>query len=178
MTENNAGRPSLLGLIVSGSNVLGVMLIWAIMVLMCVDVISRNAFDQPIAGVSYVVASAVVSVVFLQLASAVRNDRLTRTDFIYVSVTRNYPGLGLAMKVLFHLIGFGICAAIAWYTYPRLVNAWTRSEFVGIIGVMTFPRWPIVAITVYGAGLSAVQFLAKIPGEFREYRAQRNGRTA
>lgn len=169
-------RRGLLWALVSASNVLGVALIWAIMVLMCLDVLSRNLLNQPIAGVSYVVASAVVSIVFLQLASAIRSDRLTRTDFLYLPLTTRYPGAGTVLKVVFHLAGFAVCAGIAWYTYPRLVNAWTRSEFVGIVGVMTFPRWPLVAITIYGASLAALQFLANAVHDVGSYRRSQTER--
>lgn len=163
-------RRGVLWVVVSLSNMCGVALIWAIMLLMCLDVLSRNLLNQPIAGVSYVVASAVVAIVFLQLASAIRGDRLTRTDFIYLPLTRNYPGAGTVLKVIFNLAGFAICVGIAWYTWPRLVNAWTRSEFVGIVGVMTFPRWPLVAITIFGASLAAIQFLANSVNDVSAYR--------
>lgn len=171
-----AGRQSPLGIVINISNFLGVMLIWAIMLLMCLDVVSRNIFSQPIAGVSYVVASAVVAIVFLQLASGIRNDRLTRTEFIYLPLTTGFPAFGLVLKTVFNLAGCAVCAGIMYWTLPKLNAAWTRSEFVGIVGVMTFPRWPIIAVTTYGAGLAAVQFAANIFNDVRDLGSSRKGR--
>ncbi|MDF0597634.1 TRAP transporter small permease subunit [Psychromarinibacter halotolerans] len=155
-----SARLTPLGVVVDISNVIGVLLIWAVVVLMCLDVVSRNLLNQPIAGVADIVASSVVAIVFLQLGSAVRNDRLTRADFLLARIQTGAPGLAKILGILFHLIGAAICIGIVNWTLPKLGNAWTRSEFVGIVGVMTFPRWPVLAIAVYGAGLAAIQFLA------------------
>lgn len=158
-------RESLLGHLVDASNVVGVLLIWAIMLLMCADVFSRNLLSQPIAGVSHMVASSIVAIVFLQLASAVRNDRLTRADFLFGLVAERSPSGAATLRMVFNLIGAGVCLAIAYWTWPRLENAWSRSEFIGVVGVMTFPSWPVVAIVLYGATLAAAQFVATAVSE-------------
>src|SRR5690606_9515711 len=49
-------------------NVIGTLLIVAIMVLVNVDVIGRGAFDAPVAGVPELVSMSIVAIVFLQIA--------------------------------------------------------------------------------------------------------------
>lgn len=160
-----ANRSSPLGMIVSASNAIGVILIWMIAALMCFDVLSRNLFNKPVPGVSDLVASAVVLIVFLQLASAVRHDRLTRTDFLYGPLRQRSPLIGRALNLVFNLVGVAVCVGIAYWTIPRLTDAWTRSEFVGNVGIMTFPRWPMPATVLFGSALAALQFAAKIIGD-------------
>lgn len=156
-----ANRPNLLSILVNASNVVGVVLIWVMAALMCIDVLSRNILSRPIPGVSDLVASAVVLIVFLQLASAVRNDRLTRADFLFSPLQSRSPLSGRVLSLVFNIIGIAVCIGIAYWTIPRLSNAWTRNEFVGNVGIMTFPRWPMPAVVLFGSVLAALQFLAK-----------------
>ena len=68
---------------VAGLNSAGSVLILAIVVLINLDVFSRFLFNNPIDGVTELVELSIVAIVFLQLADAVRNGRLTRSDGLY-----------------------------------------------------------------------------------------------
>lgn len=152
----------ILGTIVMSANAVGVALIWGIVGLMCADILSRNLLNKPLPGISDLVASAMVIIVFLQLAAAVRNDRLIRTEFAIALLQRHFPRAVRAVHVLFNLIGFAICAGIAYWTLPRFTNAWVNAEFVGNIGIMTFPSWPMPAVVILGSVLAAIQFISMI----------------
>jgi TRAP-type C4-dicarboxylate transport system permease small subunit len=155
-------RKSTLGTIVTSANAVGVALIWGIVGLICADILSRNLANKPIPGVSDLVASAVVIIVFLQLAAAVRNDRLIRTEFAIALLQRCCPRAVRVVHVLFNSIGFAICAGIVYWTLPRFTKAWVNAEFVGNIGIMTFPSWPMPAVVILGSALAAIQFISKI----------------
>lgn len=147
------------GIVLDGTNAMGALIICMIMVLMCFDVASRNLLGKPLPGVADIVSSAIVIVVFLELPSAVRNGRLTRAELLFGPLTRRFPAIARLLETAFLLVGAALCFAIVWWTYPRLMRAWTTSEFVGIVGILTFPRWPIQAVVVAGSALAGLQFL-------------------
>lgn len=155
-------RKSTLEIIVTSANAVGVALIWGIVALICADILSRNLASKPIPGVSDLVASAVVIIVFLQLAAAVRNERLIRTEFALVLLQQFSPRAARVVHLLFNAIGVAICAGIVYWTVPRFTKAWVNEEFVGNLGIMTFPSWPIPAVVILGAALAAIQFISKI----------------
>ena len=58
--------------LVAGLNSVGTMWIFALMVLINVDVLSRYLLNAPIQGVSEVVALSIVGIVFLQISDTVQ----------------------------------------------------------------------------------------------------------
>lgn len=156
---------SALGVIITSANAVGVALIWGIVALTCADILSRNLMNKPIPGVSDLVASAVVIIVFLQLAAAVRNDRLIRTEFALALLQRFHPRAARVVDLLFNAVGFTICAGIVYWTVPGFTKAWVNDEFVGNLGIMTFPSWPMPAVVILGAALAAIQFISKISAD-------------
>lgn len=144
--------------LLDGSNALGAALICLIMLLMCADVALRNFAAAPLPGVSDIVSSAIVAVVFLELPAAVRNGRLTRAELIFGPVSTARPGIARGMETVFMIAGAACCFAIAWWSWPRLEKSWTTDEFVGIVGILTFPRWPVQAVVFGGSLLAGAQF--------------------
>ena len=150
---------SAFGHLVDGLNAVGSLLIAAVMLLMCSDVLMRNLVNRPIDGVAEMVAASIVVIVFLQLPSTLRHGRMSRADlFIDPFITRR-PAAGLGLRALFSLVGVFACGVIAYASWPPLARAWTNSEFLGIEGVFTFPTWPMRGVVVLGAVLAAVQYV-------------------
>ena len=63
-------------------NVIGTLLIVALMILVNADVIGRVFFSAPVSGVPELVSMSIVAIVFLQVAQAFRMKRLTRTEVV------------------------------------------------------------------------------------------------
>ena len=63
-------------------NAAGVVWVFALMFLICADIVARTMFDNPIAGVTEMVSMSLVATVFMQLPHAVRSGRLTRTELL------------------------------------------------------------------------------------------------
>ncbi|MGO4852373.1 TRAP transporter small permease subunit [Phaeovulum sp. W22_SRMD_FR3] len=141
------------------SNALGASLICLIMVLMCFDVASRNLANKPLPGVADIVSSTIVAAVFLGLPNAIRSGRLTRAELFFSPFANACPKAARVLETLFMLIGVAACLAIAFWTWPRLQKAWSTSEFVGIVGILTFPSWPVRAIVFAGSMLAALQYV-------------------
>ena len=98
-------QQSWFGALIDGLNAIGSVLIFAIMALICADVLSRNILNQPIKGVAELVAASIVMIVFFQLASALRHGRMAQADIFIAGFTRKYPRLGHGLQTLFYLAG-------------------------------------------------------------------------
>lgn len=138
---------------------MGTIWILALMVLICADVAGRFFFNKPIAGVPEMVSLSIVGIVFLQLASTLRAGRMTRSDMLLSFLSKRSPKLGYVLELIFSSAGAYIVFIIFQASYPRLVKAIERNEFVGAVGHFTAPVWPIKLILIVGAGALCIQFL-------------------
>ncbi len=147
------------GYITESFNVIGTVWILALMVLINADAAGRTFLQSPITGVPEIVSLSIVGIVFLQLASALRNGSLTRSDMLLSVLLRRWPRVGAALDSLYNLAG----AVTIWFllqaSWPRFVTAWQRGETIGVVGRFVIPTWPIKLILVIGAVAMLVQFL-------------------
>jgi TRAP-type mannitol/chloroaromatic compound transport system permease small subunit len=150
-----------------GLNVVGSVLILALTALVGVDVAGRNLAGAPVAGVPELVTLSIVAIVFLQIPAALRAGRLTRSDALLQTLERRSPGLARALETVFDLAGMAVLAIIVYASWPILIRAWTRNDFIGAVGSFTAPTWPVKAMLILGAVVLILQFGARI---WRRYR--------
>lgn len=155
------------GLLVDGLGAVGSVVIAAMMVMICADVVSRNAFARPISGVSELTAMGIVTIVFLSLASTLRHGRMSRADLFIDGFVMRRPRAGNMLEGVYLLCGALVCGIIASATWPAFERAWTRGEFVGTQGVFTAPTWPLRFAVMVGASLAGIQFLVFAYARFR-----------
>lgn len=160
-------QQSWFGALIDGLNAVGSVLIFAIMALICADVLARNFLNQPIDGVAELVAASIVMIVFFQLASALRHGRMAQADIFIAGFTRKHPRLGHGLMTLFHLAGGAMLAIVFDGTLPVYLNAIERDLFMGVEGVFTFPVWPIRLVVLCCAAVTVVQYLLLALGEAR-----------
>lgn len=146
------------GRLVDALNGAGSVVIAAVMLLMCTDVLLRNLVNRPIDGVAELVATSIIVIVFLQLPATLRHGRMARADLFIDPFVARRPTAGRHLRASFSLLGIFACAVIAWATWPLLQRAWRDDEYLGIEGIFTFPTWPMRAVVVLGATLAAVQY--------------------
>ncbi len=158
-TPAPAAPNSLFGRLVDGLNAAGSVVIGAVMLLMCADVLMRNLFNHPLDGVAEMVAASIIIIVFLQLPSTLRHGRMSRADLFIDPFIQKRPVAGRRLRALFSLFGIFACGVIAYATWPLLAKAWLDSEFFGIEGVFTMPVWPMRAVVLLGAALAAAQYV-------------------
>jgi TRAP-type C4-dicarboxylate transport system permease small subunit len=163
-----APPPSPLGRLIGALNAAGSVVIGAVMVLMCIDVVLRNVANLPIDGVAELVATSIVVIVFLQLPSTVREGRMSRADLFIDPLLQRRPRLGHRLRGVFSLAGIFACGVIAYASAPVLLRSFNEAEYFGIQGVFTFPVWPMRAAVVLGSGLAAVQYLLLAVADFKE----------
>jgi TRAP-type mannitol/chloroaromatic compound transport system permease small subunit len=145
-----------------GFNVAGTALILGLMLLIGADVAGRNLAGAPVPGVPEMVSLSIVAIVFLQMPQALRQGRIARSEALLGALAARAPGVARAVETLFDLAGAAVLGGIVWTTWPILTAAWTRAQFVGAIGDLTIPIWPVKATIVLGGTLMAAQFLARI----------------
>jgi TRAP-type mannitol/chloroaromatic compound transport system permease small subunit len=152
----------ILDAITQGFNVIGTLLIVALMVLIGGDVFFRNAFNAPIAGVPELVSLSIVAIVFLQVPQALRAGRFTRSDALLGRIMERHPRAGQAMEVVFDILAIALLCALVYAAWPLFVKDWERNTFIGAVGDFTAPVWPVKLIIVVGTTLLIAQFIARI----------------
>jgi len=145
-----------------GMNALGVLCVLAIVCLISADIIGRNLFASPLAGVPELVALLLVSAVFLQLPLVVLQEKLTRTVLLAERLARGVHGdTGAAARgAMFALLSAAILLLLAAGAWPDFVQAWQDREFVGVEGYFTIRVWPVKGVIVLGALVAALAALA------------------
>lgn len=167
-------RRGLLGWLVALSSAAGTFGIVLLMLFINADVLSRNLLGQPVRGVPEVVSIGIVGIVFLQVAQCLAAGRMTRSDMLLRRLERRSVRAARALDAFFHVVGAALFLIIAWFGRPFAVDAWRQGDYVGVVGIFTFPAWPVAWSVVLGSVLVAVQYLRIAGGLAR----QAAGRTA
>ena len=147
------------GMITGTLNAIGTVWIFVLMALISADVIGRGAFSAPLLGVPEMVQFSIVGIVFLQLAHTLRNGALTRSDVILRSLLVNFPTVGHALQMLFHLAGAAVFYIIFRTTIPLMARAYRDGDFYGATGVFQLIVWPLKLIILISCAVMLIQFL-------------------
>lgn len=141
---------------------IGTALIGVLMVIICADVVARNLMGASLPMVSELGALGLVMIVYLQLATTIRHDRLARTELFITGFAARHPRMGALLYAVFDLVGLVTLAVIAWATVGIVERDLSSGEYIGVTGVMTLPTWPFKAAIVAGMVVSALQFLLQV----------------
>jgi TRAP-type mannitol/chloroaromatic compound transport system permease small subunit len=109
--------------------------------------------------VSELGALALVMIVYLQLATTIRHDRLVRADILIGGIGIKFPRVRLVLETLFDATGAVVIAIVAWSTLGILERDLRATEFIGVTGVLTLPTWPFRVLILLGVAVAAVQFV-------------------
>ena len=134
----------------------GVVWTFALTFLICADIFGRTVLGRPIRGVAEIVSLSLVASVFLQLAFAIGQRRLTTVEFLSMRVQAGRPRLAHDWSAVASIAGSAMCLTIAAGMWPDFVRALRTAEFAGVPGLFSVPVWPIKLIVVVGALAAAV----------------------
>ena len=148
-------------------NGVGSLLILAMTVLICADILGRAVFGVPVAGVAELVSLSIVAVVFLQLGQAVRSHSLAQTGIVLDSLNVRAPRLGALLQCFYGLVAVLVFAALFYGVWFKLQDAWTSNEHVGVYGLFVAPIWPVYAVILVGSAAAIVQFGVHAWGDAR-----------
>ena len=155
------GIARLWGLVVESLAVLGTLMIGVLMVIICADIVFRNLLGASLPLVSELGALVLVMIVYLQLATTVRADRLARTEIFLPPFKRRFPKLGGVLAALFDLVGAAMLGLIAWSTVGIVEKDFASGEFIGVTGIATLPTWPFRALILLGVTVAAVECIVR-----------------
>jgi TRAP-type C4-dicarboxylate transport system permease small subunit len=156
--SSGAPHPSSFGALTRALNIVGTVLILAMAVAVNADVIGRNAFNHPIAGVLEFIGLSIVAIVFLQMANTLRERRHVSNDVFILMLLATRPRLAAAFHAIFDAIGAILMVTIVIYVWPIMVEAYQNKYYSGTAGVIEIPIWPFHGIVLVGAGVTAIQF--------------------
>lgn len=144
-------------LLVDGLGALGTVLILGLMALICADVVSRNVTGASLPMVAEAGALTVVLIVYLQLATTIRHDRLARTELFYGGFRQRFPRAGALLGATYDAVACGALGVVAWSTVTIVERNFNRGEYIGVPGIATVPTWPFRALILLGMTVAAVQ---------------------
>lgn len=145
--------------LVDGLAGLGTLMIGGLMLIICADIVVRNLMGFSLPLVSELGALALVMIVYLQLATTIRHNRLVRSDILLSLLGGIAPRLRLALETLFDITGLMVIALIAWATLGILERDIQVGQYIGVTGVLILPTWPFRALILLGTTVAALQFL-------------------
>ncbi len=155
-------------LLVDGLGALGTVLILGLMGLICADVLARNVTGASLPMVAEAGALTVVMIVYLQLATTIRHDRLARTDLFLGGLRRLFPRAGALLVAVYHAVACGTLGFIAWSTVTIVERNFMRGEYIGVPGIVTVPTWPFRALILVGMTVAAVQCAIQLVQALRQ----------
>lgn len=153
--------------LLTGLNAIGSAWVLGIMVLVNIDVVARSVFNRPMSGVPLVITMSLVSIVFLQLADALKAGRVTRNEAFIGRLLVRRPGIGFALQAFFHAAGAVFMTLLFAYTVPFFEKAWRLESYLGNRGDFTLPDWPFKLLILVGAGAAGLQFLVLVLADLR-----------
>ena len=150
----------------------GVGTVWtfALVCLICVDVVMRTFFSRPMNGVAEVASASMVGIVYLQIAASVNNRALTRADFLIDALGQSQPRLRIVIEALFDAIGALIFGLLVWGASRQAKDMFHEGDYFGVEGVFTLVKWPFWAILFLGCSMTAITFLISFFRRFAEWR--------
>lgn len=169
---SGAPRSSYFGALTRALNLVGTLLILAMVVAVNADVLGRNLYSKPIPGVLEFLGLSIVAIVFLQMANTLREDRHVSNDLLMRLISTTRPRLSAGIYAVFNLIGAALMVMIVLYVWPHLTENYYGGYYRGTTGVVEVPIWPFIAAVIVGAAVTAVQFLAFAWRDFERARGR------
>jgi TRAP-type C4-dicarboxylate transport system permease small subunit len=142
-----------------GLSLIGTLLIIVMSIAVNADIIGRDFFNHPIAGVTEFLGLAIVAVVFLQMANTAREGRHINNDLIIAAIAVKNPRVARLFYALFELIAATLFALVVWFVWPNFLENYQGGYFKGTTGYVEIPLWPFRAVVLVGAAAAAIQHL-------------------
>jgi TRAP-type mannitol/chloroaromatic compound transport system permease small subunit len=154
-------RRSAFDRLVGGLNGIGTIWIFALMLLINLDILGRALLNTPVPGVFEIVEVSIVGIVFLQVGHTLRVGRLTRSEAIFSRLIARVPRLGHFLGAFYELTGAVLFAFLLRGTMPRVADAWSQNFYVGDTGIFRIPIWPIYLLIAIGCAVMILQFIVQ-----------------
>ncbi len=145
--------------VTSVMNSIGTVWVFALLILINLDIGGRAIFNHPIRGTPELVTLSIVACVFLQLAHTLKVGRLTRSELFLNWLGRRVPWAASCLQGIYHLVGAAILLILFNASLPLFEKSWRLDVYVGAQGDFMAPVWPVKLIILIGCAAAAIQFL-------------------
>ena len=141
-------------------NSIGTLWIFALMIVISIDVIGRTAFNSPLPGVLELVRLSIVGIVFIQLGHTLRAGRITRSDNLIRILQRRLPRASASACRRCSSSPAPASSSCCSRRACRYFSApGRRANMLGIEGYITYPIWPVRLVILIGSACAGLQFL-------------------
>lgn len=141
-------------------------IITLIMLAVCLNVIMKYAFNQPIVGVEEVTEQLLLYITFMGTAWLLKKEGHVAVDFVLV---RLRPKAQSFFGLLSCLIGILISTALTWYGAKVTWGNFRQGAYFS--SVLELPKAPVFAIIPIGSALLLIQFIRLSAQKFRKFSA-------
>lgn len=143
----------------------------AMMVLVCVEIVLRNFFQQSLQIVDEVVGNLTAMFAFFAIAYALREGALLRVDVIFERLS---PIVQAALQVVYDTLSL-VYVAILFHFLVKLVMSSFKYKVVSVSTLAT-PMWMPQSVMPIGAAMLILALMAEIARNVCRFRALRQGR--
>ena len=130
-------------------------MVFALMILITCDVISRTALDHPFQGVSEIVSNAIIVLCFLEIPYVSRKGSHVRSTMVY-------DKLGVRGKAIVDLVacllGIAVYVFVIYSSWGNFVHAAAIND-AEIAGTVRIPTTPGRFSIILGSSLMCLEFL-------------------
>jgi C4-dicarboxylate transporter, DctM subunit len=165
------GLVDLFAKLISILNSAGTLWIFALMFLICADIIGRAAFNAPIRGVTEIVGYSLIGAVYLQLAHSLHVGRFARAEMFIEPLGISRPITASLFHITFALGGVIVFCLIAYGSVTKFDEAWPDLKF-GVEGDFTILVWPLRLTILTGSIMVAVKYFTLLIDNLIELRRQ------
>ncbi len=140
------------------ANVVGTLVVLALVCVVNFDVFLRGSGRQPFLGAVEIVQFSMVLIVFLQLPDVVRVNRLTRSDGFLSITGHRFPVFSSILNRVINALASVFMLLVAVAMWPEFLDMYETKDYFGVPGVFTAPWWPIKLVIFLSASLTCFLF--------------------
>ena len=155
----------------------GTVWFFALVFLICAEVVAREVFSAPIRGIVEMTAYSIVGATFLQLANTIVAERMTRADFLLGFIKRVSPLARNLLELAISLIGTVTFILMVQSGWPKFLRAFGDAEIVGIPGEFSFQVWPLRLLMVVGSLVCCAAFAWRVVRTAQQIRNEAGARS-
>lgn len=138
--------------------------------LIFVDIILREGFNQTIIGVPEIVANFVVIIAFMQFAYSVSVRGMLRSDLLLNTFPKS---ISIYFETLANILGILFFGLLGWASYESMIQSFLSSEFEGHPSFQ-FPTLPVKATIFIFSCLSSFTYLLCAIKDIMDYQSSKN----
>ena len=160
---NTPGKTPLSITIAKYLHILSSAWVFVLAVVILVDVFGRIFFLHPLPGTKEILQNSVIAVTFLQVPLAIYSGSMLRTTLISDLMPDVVKKI---LRTVSYLLGFALFAAIAYASFPDVLDAYRVGEYEGE-GAFRIYTWPIKTLIVVTTAYAAFAYAALMISDWR-----------